>query len=313
MGKKLNQFLANNKLSKREAKQLSDKALNRAVSRIEASPDLRIGGGAQKYVSNRTGNSVSTGSNTQAGANAGGGKSSSNVPDWRQSDLGQFARTADMYGMGTKDQGVFSGASYNQMKAAGYSDDQITGLLNQYEGSDLMRGNRVQKLLDNYESYMMPTAPDMPGMTDPRSGDEIGSSRASRPDIFFMPVNTEGVNNMFGNPLGNGIVNSSVVGDGIDFQDSANAGELARYNNPFATSAALDGMYAMSSANPNLQRNMNAFIDSGHRESLLTGKTPTGDPKGWNETFPSALGGLTPWSQAYNAQINYASPWAKKK
>lgn len=252
----------------------------------------------------------SGGTKAQAKATVKSAKTTNNN-SYSNNAIGQYARTADMYGMGTADQGVFSGASWNQAKAAGYTDQQIRDYLSG-GNTGLMIGNRVQEVLNNYDNMASP-APDMPAGYDPRGeGREIAPSTASRPDVFFSPVNMEGINNMWGNPMGNGVMTSSIVGDGKNWQDPANAAELARYRTPEMIMNGLNGAYAMSTANPNLAQNMAAFVDSGHRESLLTGKTPSANPQGWNELYPAAMGtASTPWSQAYANQLSYKSPWMK--
>lgn len=231
--------------------------------------------------------------------------------NYRNNSIGQFARTADTYGMGTADQGVFSGASWNQARDAGFTDDQIRNYLAS-GNTGLMIGTRVQDVLDNYDARKSPNVPDMPGMTDPRSGDEINPSSASQREIFFSPVNMEGVNNMFGNPMSADSFNYSVVGDGINFRDPNNAEMLSPYTSREARMRLLNSAYGMSSANPNLSQNMAAFVDSGHAESLLTGKTPTAMPAGYQGKFnPAMTGATTPWSQAYASQLAYKSPWMK--
>lgn len=284
------------------------KAAQRAVSR--ATKDNKVSKSERRDI--RQAVRSSGGSRRQAKSAVKTAKKSvkAAVNDFRSNDIGKFARTADTYGMGTADQGVFSGASWNQAKAAGFTDQQIRDYL-AGGNTGLMIGGRVQNTLDNWDSMTSP-APDMPAGYDPRGeGKEIAPSTASRPDVFFSPVNLEGINNMWGNPLSNQI-NSSVVGDGMNWQDPANAGELAKYYTPEARMNMLNGMYAMSTANPNLGKNMAAFIDSGHRESLLTGKAPSADPSGWNNKYPAAMGtASTPWSQAYANQLSYKSPWMK--
>ena len=281
------------------------KAAERVVSR--ATKDNKVTKTERRDIRQAVRNSGGT--KAQAKSAAKGAKTTVSN-NFKNNAIGQYARSADTYGMGTADQGVFSGASWNQAKAAGFTDQQIRGYL-AGGNTGLMIGGRVQEALNNWDSMSSP-APNMPAGYDPRGeGKEIAPSTASRPDVFFSPVNLEGINNMWGNPLSNQI-NSSVVGDGMNWQDPANAGELAKYYTPEARMNMLNGMYAMSTANPNLAQNMAAFVDSGHRESLLTGKAPSASPDGWNNKYPAAMGtASTPWSQAYANQLSYKSPWMK--
>lgn len=286
------------------------KAAERAVTR--ATKDGTVTKTERRDIRQAVRNSGGTRAQAKATVKTAKGNVKAASSDFRNNEIGQYARTADMYGMGTADQGVFSGASYNQAKAAGFTDQQIRDYLSS-GNTGLMIGNRVQELLNNWDQYYKSPVPDMPEGYDPRGeGRTIPASAASKPDIFFSPVNLEGVNNMWGNPLGNGISSSVVVGDGKNWQDPANTGELARYRTPEMIMNGLNGAYAMSTANPNLAQNMAAFVDSGHRESLLTGKAPSANPQGWNELYPASMGtASTPWSQAYANQLSYKSPWMK--
>jgi len=186
---------------------------------------------------------------------------------------------------------TFTGASWNQAKAAGYTDQQLQEYLSGKNKVSL--GQRVQDVIRDFGSITSP-APDMPEGYDPRgAGSTIAASQASRPDIMFSPINIEGNKNMWGNPLSNRIV-SSVVGDGKNWRDPANAAELASYYTPEARMKQFNTTWAMSDMNPNLQRNMDAFIDSGHVESLITGRPP-----GEVDMYSAA----TPLSQAYADQL----------
>lgn len=186
---------------------------------------------------------------------------------------------------------TFTGASWNQAKAAGYTDQQLQEYLSGKNKVNL--GQRVQDVIRDFGSITSP-APNMPEGYDPRGeGKTISPSQASRPDIMFSPINIEGNKNMWGNPLSNRIV-SSVVGDGKNWQDPANAAELATYYTPEARMKQFNATWAMSDMNPNLQQNMAAFIDSGHIESLITGRPP-----GEVNMYSAA----TPLSQAYADQL----------
>jgi hypothetical protein len=298
-----------NKQEDRSPKPLPKKA-QKAVSRATA--DNKVTRSERRDI--RQAVRSSGGSKKQAKATVKSAKQTARTAasnNYQNNSIGQFARTADTYGMGSANQGVFSGASWNQARDAGFTDDQIRDYL-AGGNTGLMIGKRVQDVLDNYDQRKSPGVPDMPGMTDPRSGDEIGPSNASRREIFFSPVNMEGVNNMFGNPMSADSFNYSVVGDGINFRDPNNAEMLSPYTSRDARMRLLNSAYGMSSANPNLSQNMAAFIDSGHAESLLTGKTPTAMPSGYQGKFnPAMTGATTPWSQAYASQLAYKSPWMK--
>jgi len=229
---------------------------------------------------------------------------------YKTNAIGQYARTADMYGMGTADQGVFSGASWNQAKEAGFTDDQIKDYLSGGNTS-LMLGERVKDVVENYDKYMKPVVPNMESFTDPRSGDTIGASTASKPNVFFSPVSMSGIKNMWGNAMDD-VHTSQVIGDGVDWSDPKNAGALGNYYSREGAMRALNSAYAMSTANPDLQKNMAAFIDSGHVESLLTGRTPTALPSGFAGLFnPAMTGPTTSWSKAYADQMAYKAPWMK--
>jgi hypothetical protein len=142
----------------------------------------------------------------------------------------------------------------------------------------------------------------MPGGTDPRSGQPIAASQASNVFKLNIPFGTEGVTNMWGNPIKPSDFNFQVVGDGVNWQDPANAELLSKYTTPEAVNRQLNTAWAMSSLNPNRDKNMAAFIDSGHVESLLTGLPPTAMPSGYGGLFNPATTGLnTPWSQQYAA------------
>ena len=141
----------------------------------------------------------------------------------------------------------------------------------------------------------------MPGGTD-GSGNPIPASQASNIYKLNIPFSTNGVTNLMGNPFNNFDTGFQVVGDGINWQDPANAGLLSQYTSPEAINNHINSMWAMSSANPNRDANMAAFIDSGHVESLITGKPPTAMPTGFTGLFNPAMTGLnTPWSQQYAA------------
>lgn len=312
---KVKKALADGKLSRAEARDLRPAQLERAQQRVAASPDtLRIGTGAQNYISNQMpkassgGGGANTGGGAGRGVNTAGGGSKQQTPavsnSWMSTPESKYIRSADMYGMGGADQGVFSGASWNQMSADGYTDDQIRDYLRGQEGSGLMIGGRVKDVLDNYDTYKMPTVPNMPGMTDPRSGDEIGPSTASARQIFFSPVNTTGLTNMFGNAIDGNSFDYSVVGDGKDWNSPDNAAEFATYNTPAARNRMLNSAYAMSQSNPNVSNNQAAFVDSGSAESLLSGSTP-----GQLDMY----GAITPWSQAYQNQLGYQGNWQMPK
>lgn len=141
----------------------------------------------------------------------------------------------------------------------------------------------------------------MPGGTD-ASGRPIPASQASNIFKLNIPFSTAGVTNIMGNPMNNFDTGFQVVGDGVNWQDPANAGLLSQYTSPDAINRHINSMWAMSSANPNRDANMAAFIDSGHAESLITGKPPSAMPANYSGLFNPAMTGLnTPWSQQYAA------------
>ena len=139
----------------------------------------------------------------------------------------------------------------------------------------------------------VPGGHSMPGGTDAQ-GRPIPPSQAS--NIFKLNIPSgmvaPGTTNIMGNPFNNFDTGFQVVGDGVNWQDPAMAAELAKYTSPGAVNNHINSMWAMSSANPNRDRNMAAFIDSGHWESLVTG----GAPGAFDTT-----GASTPWSQQYAA------------
>lgn len=142
----------------------------------------------------------------------------------------------------------------------------------------------------------------MPGGTDPRTGQPIAASQASNIFKLNIPFSTAGVTNLLGNPMNNFETGFQVVGDGVNWQDPANAAALAQYTSPEAINRHLNTLWAMSSANPNRDANMAAFIDSGSAESLITGRPPTAMPAGFTGLYNPAMTGLnTPWSQQYAA------------
>jgi hypothetical protein len=131
----------------------------------------------------------------------------------------------------------------------------------------------------------------MPGGTN-AAGQPIPASQASNVFKLNIPFSTAGVTNIMGNPMNNFDTGFQVVGDGIDFQDPKNAGILAQYTSPEAINRHINSTWALSSANPNRDANMAAFMDSGSAESLISGRTPG----------IINMGGLvTPWSQQYAA------------
>ena len=142
----------------------------------------------------------------------------------------------------------------------------------------------------------------MPGGTDPRTGQPIAASQASNIFKLNIPFSTAGVTNMLGNPMNNFDTGFQVVGDGVNWQDPANAAALAQYTSPEAINRHINSLWAMSSANPNRDANMAAFMDSGSAESLITGRPPTAMPAGFTGLYNPSMTGLnTPWSQQYAA------------
>jgi len=143
----------------------------------------------------------------------------------------------------------------------------------------------------------------MPGYTDPRTGQPVPASQASNVFTLNIPdsIRNSGAIDMFGNPM-NGNGGFQVVGDGVNWQDPANAGLLAQYYSPEAINKMLNDRWGQSSLNPNRDANMAAFMDSGHWESLRTGKPPTALPPNFTGLYNPANTGLsTPWSQQYAA------------
>jgi hypothetical protein len=135
----------------------------------------------------------------------------------------------------------------------------------------------------------------MPGGTDPRTGQPIAASTASNIySIGKVPFNLSGLTNIAGNPINQSDFEYQVVGDGKNWNDPALAAELNKsFSNPMTINGLLDRAWAMSSANPNRDANMAAFMDSGHVESLQTGRAPG--------IINYGVGLNTPWSQQYAA------------
>jgi hypothetical protein len=141
----------------------------------------------------------------------------------------------------------------------------------------------------------------MPGGTN-AAGQPIPASQASNVFKLNIPFSTAGVTNIMGNPMNNFDTGFQVVGDGVNWQDPKNAGLLGQYTSPEAINNHINTMWAMSSANPNRDANMAAFMDSGSAESLITGRPPTAMPTGFTGLYNPAMTGLnTPWSQQYAA------------
>ena len=142
----------------------------------------------------------------------------------------------------------------------------------------------------------------MPGYTDPRTGQPVPASQASNVFKLNIPFSTAGVTGLTGTAMNNFDTGFQVVGDGVNWQDPKNAGLLAQYTSPEAVNKQINSLWAMSSANPNRDANMAAFMDSGHAESLITGKAPSAMPMNFSGLFNPAMTGLsTPWSQQYAA------------
>ena len=141
----------------------------------------------------------------------------------------------------------------------------------------------------------------MPGGTN-AAGQPIPASQASNVFKLNIPFSTAGVTNIMGNPMNNFDTGFQVVGDGVNWQDPKNAGLLGQYTSPEAINNHINTMWAMSSANPNRDANMAAFMDSGSAESLITGRPPTAMPTGFTGLYNPSMTGLnTPWSQQYAA------------
>jgi len=141
----------------------------------------------------------------------------------------------------------------------------------------------------------------MPGGTN-AAGQPIPASQASNVFKLNIPFSTAGVTNIMGNPMNNFDTGFQVVGDGVNWQDPKNAGLLSQYTSPEAINNHINTMWAMSSANPNRDANMAAFMDSGSAESLITGRPPTAMPTGFTGLYNPSMTGLnTPWSQQYAA------------
>ena len=141
----------------------------------------------------------------------------------------------------------------------------------------------------------------MPGGTN-AAGQPIPASQASNVFKLNIPFSTAGVTNIMGNPMNNFDTGFQVVGDGVNWQDPKNAGLLGQYTSPEAINRHINSLWAMSSANPNRDANMAAFMDSGSAESLITGRPPTAMPAGFTGLYNPSMTGLnTPWSQQYAA------------
>lgn len=133
------------------------------------------------------------------------------------------------------------------------------------------------------------------GVTDTGIRGDLSMPGSIASNIFKLniPFSTEGVTGLTGNPLKNFDTGFQVVGDRINWQDPSSAGALSQYLTPGAINRQISSIWAMSSANPNLAANMAAFLDSGHAESLITGRPP-GE---LDMTSASA----SPWAQQYAA------------
>lgn len=159
--------LADGKLTRAEARDLRPAQLERAQERVAASPDtLRIGTGAQNYIStvmpkpSGGGGGANTGGGAGSGVNTAGGGSNQQAAAsnaWQQNDILKYAsgkdRDANYNTLLTNSgmEGAFDGAAWSRAQAAGFSDQQIYDALSQYDGKgSLMIGTRVKGVMDNW-------------------------------------------------------------------------------------------------------------------------------------------------------------------
>jgi hypothetical protein len=196
--------------------------------------------------------------------------------------------------------GNFSQANVQAMRQAGVQPQTIQNIRSAAQAAPSKPSNGMN-IGYGVTNTGTPGGNSMPGGTDAQ-GRPIPASQASNIFKLNIPFSTQGVTNMWGNPMNNFDTGFQVVGDGVDWQDPKNAALLAQYTSPEAVNRQLNTAWAMSSLNPNREKNMAAFIDSGHAESLLTGLPPSAMPAGYTGLFnPSMTGTITPWSQQYAA------------
>ena len=227
--------------------------------------------------------------NNNRGGGGGGGRAPAPAPSRQQAT--QAARQAATSGNFTRE-------NAQALRQAGVNQNRIQKIKQSGRAAQQATSGQGQGRYLGYgvTNTGTPGGHSMPGGTD-ANGRPINPSTASNIYKLDIPFSTAGVNNMWGNPLNNFDTGFQVVGDGVNWQDPERAAELdAKFSNPENINENINRMWAMSSLNPNLSANMAAFVDSGHVESLLTGRAPS--EGGVN---PAMRQLMTPWAQEYAA------------